>query len=164
MAFRLSLDRRVEIDRAFAGRADDDLFHVAVGRVQQAAAFGGGQHRDGAGRAGGAQVGAFQGIDGDIDFGNFGAVGKLGADFFADVEHGRFVALAFADDDGAAHGNESMVLRMASVATWSASLRSPCPMVWAEAMAASSTTRRNLSARSLSMLRPKSLPWLLVSA
>ena len=26
-----------------------------------------------------------------------------GADFFADVEHGRFVALAFADDDLAAH-------------------------------------------------------------
>ena len=33
------------------------------------------------------------------------AVRKLRADFFADVEHGSFVALAFADHDGAAHGN-----------------------------------------------------------
>ncbi len=29
--------------------------------------------------------------------------GKCGADLLADVEHGRFVALAFADDDGAVH-------------------------------------------------------------
>src|SRR5438445_104254 len=41
-------------------------------------------------------------------------------------------------------GIESMVCRMASVATWSESLRSPCPMVRAEAMAATSTTRRSL--------------------
>ena len=97
--------RRVEIHGAFAGGADHDLFHVAVGRVQQSATFGSGQHRDGAGRAGGAQVRAFQGIDGDVHFRNFGAVGKLGADFFADVEHGRLIAFALANHDGAAHGN-----------------------------------------------------------
>src|SRR5215470_14081765 len=45
-------------------------------------------------------------------------------------------------------GTLSMVLRMASVATWSALWRSPKPMVWAEAMAASSTTRTNSSASS----------------
>ena len=39
-------------------------------------------------------------------------------------------------------------MRMDSVAIWSANLRSPCPMVLAEAMAASSTTRKNSSARS----------------
>ena len=32
-------------------------------------------------------------------------IGEHGADLLADVEHGRLVALAFADDDGAAHGN-----------------------------------------------------------
>ena len=52
-------------------------------------------------------------------------------------------------------GIESMVLRMASVATWSESLRSPWPMVCADAMAATSTTRRNRDARSLSMFSPK---------
>src|SRR5690242_5853759 len=54
-------------------------------------------------------------------------------------------------------GTVSMVLRMAVVAFSSASLRSPWPMVWAEAMAAFSTTRRNSSARSLSMFWPKLL-------
>ena len=97
--------RRVEVHRAFAGRADHDFFHVAVRRIQQSAAFGSGQHGDGARRARGAQVRAFQGIDGDVHFGNFGSVGKFGADFFADVEHGRFIAFAFANHDGAAHGN-----------------------------------------------------------
>ena len=73
--------------------------------MQQAAFFRGGQHGDRTRRTRGAQVGAFQWIDGDVDFGNLAAIGKFGADFFADVEHGRFVALAFADDDVAAHGN-----------------------------------------------------------
>src|SRR5580704_13242245 len=52
-------------------------------------------------------------------------------------------------------GIESMVWRMASVATWSDNFRSPWPMVWAEAIAATSTTRRNRDARSLSMFSPK---------
>ena len=33
------------------------------------------------------------------------AVGKLRANFFADIQHGRFVALTLADNDGAAHGD-----------------------------------------------------------
>ena len=45
----------------------------------------------------GAKVGAFERIDCDIDFGHFAAVGEFGANFFADVKHGRFVALALAD-------------------------------------------------------------------
>ena len=73
--------------------------------MQQTPTFGGGQHGDGSGRTGGAQVRAFERIDGDVDFWNVPAVGKLGADFFADIEHGRFVAFALADDDGGAHGN-----------------------------------------------------------
>ena len=105
MFFRLSATGASRSTACLAGRADDDFLHVAVGRVEQAALFGGGQHGDGAGRAGGAQVGAFEGIDGDVDFGDLAAVGKFGADFLADVEHGRFIALAFADDDGAAHGD-----------------------------------------------------------
>src|SRR5207302_5418000 len=48
-------------------------------------------------------------------------------------------------------GTVSMVARMASVATWSALWRSPVPMVCAEAIAASSTTRANSSASSNSI-------------
>src|SRR5579871_3463900 len=48
-------------------------------------------------------------------------------------------------------GTVSMVVRMASVATWSARSRSPVPMVCAEAIAASSTTRANSSASSNSI-------------
>src|SRR6185437_4874891 len=96
---------RINVHCALAGRADHDLFHVAVRRIQQSAAFRSGQHGDGAGRAGGAQVRALEGIDGDVHLGNFGAVGKFGANFFADVKHGRLIAFALANHDGAAHGN-----------------------------------------------------------
>src|SRR6185312_3593176 len=54
-------------------------------------------------------------------------------------------------------GMESMVRRMDSTATLSDNSRSPRPMVRAQAMAAFSTTRRNLGARSLSMFSPKLL-------
>src|SRR6266853_5616118 len=52
-------------------------------------------------------------------------------------------------------GTVSIVLRMDSVATWSLSGRSPWPMVRADSMAAFSTTRKNSSARSLSIFSPK---------
>ena len=75
--------------------------------MQQAAAFGRREHGDGVGRAGRAQVRALERIDGDVDLVEARrprAVDVLGvdqADLFADVEHRRLVALAFADDDGA---------------------------------------------------------------
>ncbi len=49
------------------------------------------------------QVRPLQRIDGDV---HLWRVGGAVADGFADVEHGRLVALALADDDGAAHVNE----------------------------------------------------------
>ncbi len=70
--------------------------------MQQAAALGGGEHRDGAGGAGGAEVGALQRIDRDVDL-QGRAVALVGADLLADVEHRRLVALALADDDAAGH-------------------------------------------------------------
>ena len=53
--------------------------------------------------AGGAQIGAFQRVDGDIH-GHRPAVVLARAHLLADVEHGRFVALALADHDGAFDG------------------------------------------------------------
>src|SRR5262245_1354499 len=50
-------------------------------------------------------------------------------------------------------GTVSMTRRMASTATASEWCRSPCPIVWAHAMAASSTTRRKSSERSESSIR-----------
>ena len=92
------LRRRVEIDHArrVAG-SDRDLLHVDVGRVEQRAAF---RHRHGGDRAGhvlGAQRGAFERIDGDVDLGTAAAA----ADLLADEEHRRLVALALPDHHGA---------------------------------------------------------------
>ncbi len=74
--------------------------------MQQAALFARGEHGDRAGRARGAQVRAFERIDGDIHGGKIKSADVLrGADSFADKKHGRFVAFALADDDGAVHGH-----------------------------------------------------------
>jgi len=74
--------------------------------VEQAAFFTRGQHRDRPRRSGRAKVGAFQGIDRDIYGGEIKSADVLrGADFFADEKHGRFVALALANHDGAVHGH-----------------------------------------------------------
>src|SRR6185295_2651776 len=89
-------DRRVDVDPAAGGGPDDDLLHVDVGGVEQAAALGGGEHRDGVRSAGGAEVGPLQRIDGDIH--SDGAVlAAQGADLLADIEHRRLVPFAFAD-------------------------------------------------------------------
>src|SRR5258705_4887255 len=49
-------------------------------------------------------------------------------------------------------GTESITRRIASTATASDLCRSPCPIVWAHAIAASSTTRRKSSERSESSI------------
>ena len=70
--------------------------HVDVGRGEQRAGLRHRHHGDRAGHVLGAEGGAFERIDRDIDL---GAV--LVADLLADEEHGRLVALALADHDGA---------------------------------------------------------------
>src|SRR5690606_17493716 len=45
--------RSVQVDAAGSRGADHDLVHIGVGGVQQSAAFGGGEHRDGPAGAGG---------------------------------------------------------------------------------------------------------------
>ena len=89
--------RRVEIDDAIGiTGADRDLVHVDVRRVQERTLFGHGDGCDGAGHVLGAQSGAFERIDSNVDF-----EPALGADLLADKQHRRFVQLALADDDGA---------------------------------------------------------------
>ena len=55
------------------------------------------------GRAGGAEVGALERVDGDVDLGR-AVLAAARADLLADVEHRRLVALALADDDPAVDG------------------------------------------------------------
>src|SRR4051812_14697779 len=51
-------------------------------------------------------------------------------------------------------GTVSITSRIASTATWSDRCRSPWPIVWAHAIAACSTTRRNSRERSESISLP----------
>ena len=69
--------RRVEIDDVARARADDQLLHVEVGRVQQPAAFRRREHGQRVGRAQRAQVGALERIDRDVDLGIGGGVGPF---------------------------------------------------------------------------------------
>ena len=98
-------NRRVDVDRVLRGRRDDELLHVEIGRMEEPAAFGGGEHRDRAGRSRGAQVRALERIDGDVDLRRPKPCAAAGApdvrqpDALADVEHRRLVALPLADDD-----------------------------------------------------------------
>ena len=97
------MHRLPEVDLLRRGGSDHDLVHVDVGGVEQAALFGRGEHGDGASRTGGAEVGPFQRVDGDVDLGIDLALGPAASQRLADVEHRGLVALALADDDRAAH-------------------------------------------------------------
>src|SRR5262249_26597868 len=75
---------------------DGDLVHVHVGRIEQPASLGDGEHSQRVGHGLGADGGALQRIDGNIDLGTV-----ANAQLLADVEHGTFVHLAFADHHAA---------------------------------------------------------------
>ena len=79
--------------------ADGDLVHVhARAGVEHGAPLADGDDGDGVGAAVGGERGAVDGVDGDVGE-RRGAV----ADALAVEQHGRFVLLAFADDDDAVH-------------------------------------------------------------
>ncbi len=145
--------RRVDIQRIAAGRAGDDLFHVTIRRVQQAAGFRRRQHAIELAVPGAHRLVPSSGSTA-ISTCGYSMPGWCGrAHLFADVQHGRFIALAFADDD---------VRRRYSLprkrGAWPVRrpdrrlLRSPWPMVRAAEMAASSTTWTKSPARSRSMV------------
>ncbi len=97
----LEVDRRslVQVDQIRRqAAADRDLVHVGVGRVQKAAGPGHGDHRERVRPALGGQRGALERIERDVD------LGAAGADFLADIEHRRLVALALADHHPAVDG------------------------------------------------------------
>ena len=85
--------RRIELDRIgrIAG-TDGHLFHVNVRGVEQTALLRDRDHGQRIRQVLGADRGAFERIERDIDCGAI-----LGADFLADIEHRRLVALALAD-------------------------------------------------------------------
>src|SRR4029078_13013776 len=65
--FQVLVDRRIEADVVLRTRSHDQLLHVEIRRVQQAALIRRGEHRDRVGRAGRAQVRAFQRVYRNID-------------------------------------------------------------------------------------------------
>src|SRR4051812_22437154 len=109
--------RRVKADGGLRARADDQLFHVEIRRMEQPALARRGEHRDGVGFAGGAKIRPLERIDRDLHGGQR-APWKLPArrhtDLLTDVEHRRLVALPFPDDDGAVdrHGVERFAHRL----------------------------------------------------
>ncbi len=93
--------RLVEVDDVIGiSGADRQLFHVDVGRVQQAAFFRNGENRERVGTGLRRDRRPFQRIESNVDL---RACSDRVADLLADVEHRCFVALTFADDDGAVH-------------------------------------------------------------
>ncbi len=89
--------RLVEIDHAIGiARADRDLVHIDVGRVEQAAVFGNRQYRERVGAGFGGDGGAFERVERDVDA-RRACVAQ--SDLLADVQHRGLVALALADDD-----------------------------------------------------------------
>ena len=98
--FQVFGERGVERYHVFRqAAADRDLLHVDVRRVQKIAALGQRNGGDGVRAAFGGDRGAFQRVHGDVH-----RRAPL-ADFLADIEHRRFIHLAFADDDGAVDGD-----------------------------------------------------------
>ena len=89
----------VEIDRVAEARADGDLVHVDVGRVEEAARFRHGDDRERVLPALGGDGRALERIERDVDLGPV-----AGADLLADIEHRRLVALALADHHRAVDG------------------------------------------------------------
>ena len=94
-------DRRGDVEDVGRVGSHGDLVHVEHRRrVEHRAAVGHREHRDGVGHALAHQRGAVDRVDGEIAF---RAVAV--ADVLAVVEHRRFVFLALADHDDAAHGD-----------------------------------------------------------
>ena len=88
--------RQVHIDGAFRPRADDQLFHVHIRCVQEAALIAYRHDRQRVRLAHRRHTGTFDGIDSDIY-----RIAVAGTDALADVQHRCFVDFAFANHDSA---------------------------------------------------------------
>src|SRR6185437_4578393 len=96
--FEVLRRRRVDVDDPVAD-ADCDLIHVDVGCIEEAAGLGHGDDGERVLAAFGGDRRAFEWVERDVDLRPL-----PGADFLADVQHWRFVALTLADHDGAFDG------------------------------------------------------------
>ena len=101
-------DRLYVLGRRF-GEVDDPVgiarphrqfVHIDVGRVQKIAFARRRQHGQRVRPGLGSDGRAFERIERDVDL---GPLTRRAADFFADIEHRRLVALAFPDHDRAVH-------------------------------------------------------------
>ena len=88
--------RQVQIDGALRSRADNQLFHVHIWRIQETALIAYRHDRQRVRLTHRRHAGAFDGIDGDIY-----RIAVAGTDALANVQHRRFVDFAFANHDSA---------------------------------------------------------------
>jgi hypothetical protein len=129
-------------------RADGDLVHVDVGRVEQRAAFGHRHHGDRARHVLGAERGALERIDRDVDFRPLSVptsspMNSIGASSRSPSPITTVPLI----------GSLLSSRRMASTAAWSAAFSSPRPRRRAADTAARSVTRTISMERMRSMKR-----------
>ena len=110
-----------------APRADRDLLHVRVGRVEQLALARPWRSRDGVGRAGGAQVRALERIDRDVDLGRRRRV-PAGPTFSPMYSMGASSRSPSPITTVPRMSSASKARRIASTAAWSARSSSPRPI------------------------------------
>ena len=88
----VQLQSLIEIDGALSTRTHDQLLHVHVGGLEEGSLVAHGQHGQGIGLPHGGHAGALYGVDRDVH-----GVALTRAHLLADVKHGGFVDLPFAD-------------------------------------------------------------------
>ena len=93
---QVGFQRQVQVDRPFCAWADNQLFHVHVWRVQEAAFIANSQYGQRVCLTHCRHACAFDRIDGDVD-----RITKTGPDFLTDKQHRCFIDLTLANHDGA---------------------------------------------------------------
>ena len=88
--------RQIQINGAFGSRSDDQLLHIHIWRIEEAAFIANSQHRQRVSLAHRRHACAFNRINSNIY-----RIAATGTDFFTNVEHRCFVDFTFTNDDGA---------------------------------------------------------------
>ena len=90
--FEVQLKGLIQVDHTFGLGADDELFHVHVGGLEEGSLVTNSQHSQGIGLTHCGHAGAFDRVDGDVY-----RITQTCPHMLTDIEHGRFVDLTLAD-------------------------------------------------------------------
>ena len=92
--------RQIQINGAFGSRSDDQLLHIHIWRIEEAAFIANSQHRQRVSLAHRRHACAFNRINSNIY-----RIAATGTDFFTNVEHRCFVDFTFTNDNLTANIN-----------------------------------------------------------